>query len=131
MDFQSAVQFTSQALKNAFKGVSDEAQLGLQNCTTCAQVCEQLISHCLSMGGAHAAEKHIRLLIDCANICSTSARFIVRGSDFYSRICSVCAEVCLECAEDCERFGDDEMMKNCAEVCRRCAESCQKLTTRH
>jgi hypothetical protein len=78
------------------------------------------------LGGEHAAADHIRRLIACAEICDTSARFMLLGSDHHARTCGVCAEVCAACAADCDRLSDDEMMQRCADVCRRCAESCRQ-----
>lgn len=100
----------------------------IEHCLDCHAICLETISHCLEMGGKHAEASHIRLLMDCVQICQTSADFMLRGSDLHGRICGVCAEVCARCAEDCERLaGDDELMRRCAESCRRCAESCRKM----
>ena len=86
------------------------------------------MSHCLALGGKHAEARHIGLLDDCAEICRTSAGFMLRGSEFHPRTCGVCAEVCRACAESCDRLaGDDELMKRCAEMCRRCAQSCERM----
>ena len=98
----------------------------IQMCTECHRVCLETVAHCLRMGGEHAQADHIRLLMDCAEICQTSANFMVRGSELHGRTCGVCAEVCERCAQDCDRFGDD-FMKRCAETCRRCAESCRRM----
>jgi hypothetical protein len=78
------------------------------------------------MGGEYAQPNHIRLLLDCAEICQTNANFMLRGSDLHGLICATCAEVCDRCAGDCDRF-DDAQMKRCAETCRRCAESCREM----
>ena len=83
--------------------------------------------HCLQMGGRHAEAGHLQLLLDCAEICQTSANFMTRGSELHNRTCAVCAEICERCAEDCEQFGDEALMKACAETCRRCAESCRQM----
>jgi hypothetical protein len=99
----------------------------IQNCTECHNVCVETIDHCLRLGGPHAAAGHIRLLLDCAQICATSADFMLRGSDFHPPVCGVCAEVCDRCAESCEQFGDDAQMRRCAGLCRRCAESCRHM----
>ena len=79
------------------------------------------------MGGDHAASSHIRLLIDCADVCQTSAHFMLHVSDHHRKLCEVCAEVCEACAADCARFGDDQVMQQCAEVCRSCAQSCREV----
>jgi hypothetical protein len=100
----------------------------IRNCLDCHRVCLETISHCLGKGGRHADPAHIRLLIDCAQICATSADFMIRGSDLHRLTCGACAEVCDRCAEDCARMADDdEAMRRCADACRRCAESCNRM----
>jgi hypothetical protein len=106
--------------------ISTDMQHCIDICQECHNVCLETVMHCLHMGGEHAEPNHIRLLLDCAEICQTSANFMLRGSDLHGLTCAACAEVCNRCAEDCERF-DDAQMKRCAETCRRCAESCREM----
>ena len=123
---------TSQVLKETFKGKADEVHKCIQSCTSCHQICLQTISYCLEKGGEHASPEHIRILEDCAEICSVSANFMLRGSDLHPTICGACTEACLACAASCEKIADsDEMMKACANICRLCAESCQKMSAHH
>jgi len=131
MDLQSALGSANQVIKTFFKGMTDDMQMCIQNCIQCSQVCEQVLQHCLEKGGMHSELRHIRLLQDCSEICSLSAKFMIRGSEFHTRTCGICAEVCLACALDCERMGEDDMMKACADVCRRCADTCQKMSVAH
>jgi len=106
-----------------------EIQRCISDCMTCHRVCLETIPHALSMGGVHAHPDHIRMLMDCAQICQTSADFMIRGSPLHQRTCGVCAEICDQCANECERIGHDEQMRMCAEVCRRCAEICHQMST--
>lgn len=76
----------------------------------------------------HSEPAHIRLMLDCAEICQTSANFMLRGSDLHASTCGVCAQVCEQCATDCDRMGDDAQMKACADMCRRCAETCRQMS---
>lgn len=99
----------------------------IEACTTCHQVCVETVSYCLQQGGDHAAPEHIRLLLDCGEICQTSANFMVRGSEHHALTCGVCAEICEMCAESCEALGEDAQMQRCAEECRRCAASCREM----
>lgn len=99
----------------------------IANCLECHQTCLETIQYCLTQGGAHAEASHIRLLMDCAAICETSAGFMIRGSELHMRTCSVCAEVSARCADSCEAFSDDETMERCAEICRSCSESCAEM----
>jgi hypothetical protein len=104
----------------------------IDDCTTCHAVCLQTIQHCLGKGGKHAARDHIRLLADCAQICRTSADFMIRGSELHAYTCGACAEICHRCADDCEQMaGDDAEMRRCADQCRRCAESCRQMAHAH
>ncbi len=104
-----------------------DMQQCVDNCTECHATCLRTIQHCLSKGGMHSAQSHIRLMADCAQICRTSADFMLRGSEFHSETCRVCSELCERCAQDCERMADDNMMRQCADLCRRCAESCRQM----
>lgn len=99
----------------------------IANCTDCHRVCLETLSHCLEMGGRHADPAHIRLLMDCAAICRTSADLMIRESPFHPLTCGACAEICARCAEDCARMEDDPAMTLCAEACRHCAESCRAM----
>ena len=100
----------------------------IENCTNCHNICIETAAHCLQMGGKHAEASHIRTLLDCADICATSASFMLRGSDFHKQTCGLCAEVCEQCATSCEQIDpNDEQMRACAEMCRRCAQSCRAM----
>jgi hypothetical protein len=107
--------------------MSQEMQECIQNCLTCHSVCMQTIQHCLRIGGKHAAHTHIRLLMDCAEICQTSANFMLRGSELHQWTCATCAEVCKRCDQECREMGDDRWMLACADACKRCTESCRQM----
>ncbi|MBN9688279.1 MULTISPECIES: four-helix bundle copper-binding protein [unclassified Corallococcus] len=100
----------------------------IDNCTACHRVCLETLADCLKQGGRLAEPGHLRLLMDCADICETSARFMLRGSELHSRTCFACAEVCAACATACEKLGDAGRMKACADACRRCEESCRRMS---
>lgn len=108
----------------ATQGREDEQCI--EQCSTCHDVCTETMMWCLQQGGEHAAPKHIGLLADCAQICHTSADFMLRGSELHHATCGVCAEVCERCADDCEQM-EDEQMQRCAEACRQCAELCRQM----
>ena len=74
----------------------------------------------------HTEPKHFTLMMACAEICRTSAHFMLLGSDLHKLTCRECAEICEQCAADCERVGE---MRECTDACRRCAASCQKMAT--
>jgi hypothetical protein len=105
----------------------DELDECIEACLQCHVVCAMTAQYSLARGGALAEVGHVGLLLDCAEICQTSANFMVRGSPYHSVTCSACAELCRACAEACRAFADDENLAHCAEVCESCAESCERM----
>ena len=105
--------------------LSAEMKACIDACLDCYKAClGTAMHHCLETGGKHTEPKHFRLMSACAEICRTSAHFMLIGSEHHRHVCRECAEICTECANDCERIGD---MDECVEACRRCAESCRKM----
>jgi hypothetical protein len=112
------------------QAMSQEMQRCIQECLNCHAICTTTVTHCLSMGREHASPQHITTLLDCAEICQTSANFMLRGSPLHARTCGVCAEACERCAVECEQMaGGDQQMLDCAAACRRCAESCRQMAS--
>ena len=107
--------------------ISKEMQQCITDCLDCYANCESTVQHCLELGGPHAEPRHIGLLLDCAEICRTSADLMLRGSEHSGHVCGVCADICQACEASCRRVGDDETMRKCADSCRRCAESSQRM----
>lgn len=103
-----------------------DMQQCIQECTTCHQVCVNTMRHCLQKGGSHAQADHIGLA-DCAQICATSADFMLRGSPLHKYTCAACAEACDQCASSCEKMNDDDVMQQCIDACRRCAQICREM----
>ena len=97
----------------------------LENCVLCHRVCFTMATtHCLEVGGEHVAPNHLRLMLLCAEICQTSAKFLMAGAPLHVEICRACATVCRECAEDCSRL---EGMDECVAACRECAQTCERM----
>ena len=110
--------------------MSEEMRRCIQLCQDCHATCIQMISHCLKLGGQHAAPDHIRLLMDCAQICTMTADYMARESLLHDHMCGLCSEICRLCAESCKRVaGDDQSVTQCAELCLRCAESCNRMAS--
>lgn len=96
-------------------------------CTQCHRTClHEATMHCLEEGGKHAEPSHLRLMLNCAEICQTSANFMLSGSKFHHLTCGACAEICSACAQSCEQI---EGMESCAAACRNCAEHCRNMAS--
>jgi hypothetical protein len=128
-DLTTSEGMTSGMQHHMGQGLSPDMQRCIEECLDCHSICLQTVTYCLEMGDKHAEAGHIRLLLDCTEICQTSANFMLRGSKLHGRVCGVCAEVCERCAQSCEQFGDDAQMRACAESCRRCAASCKSMAS--
>lgn len=107
--------------------ISQAMRQCIEECTECHNTCTETVQHSLLVGGDYASPQLIKTLLDCAQICQTSADFLSRGSEYHTGTCAVCAEVCRACERECRRMESDEVMKKCADVCARCAESCEKM----
>lgn len=106
-----------------------EMQECMQECMKCHTVCMETLTYCMQQGGMYATSEMMCMLLDCAEMCQTTANCMMRGSPMCIQMCTVCANVCTQCADMCMQMGEDARMQACAEACRCCAESCQKMTT--
>lgn len=107
---------------------NEDMKACIQNCLLCHQLCEHTLVHCLEKEGLSTERLHLRTLLDCAQICSVSADFMLRSSSLHHATCRTCAEVCFACARSCSSYGgDDEMLRVCASICMQCAESCRRM----
>jgi hypothetical protein len=101
----------------------------IDHCLACHAICERTARHCLAMGGDHASVEHQTTLLDCRQICLTSADFMIRESPMHPEVCRACAIACTRCEDACRRMaGGDTMMLRCADACQVCAESCRKMS---
>lgn len=109
--------------------LDESAKELLASLEQCKEVCLETVMHSLREGGDYVKIDHIRILLDCSEICGASVNFLMRDSDYAGNIIELCADICEECAESCELFDGHEKMKECATVCRSCAEKCREAIT--
>ena len=106
--------------------IESPMQDGINACLDCHSMCFRMATtFCLEKGGRHVEQKHLRLMLNCAELCQTSANFMLSDSPMHGRVCLICAEACEACAKSCEQVGD---MRECVEECLRCAKSCREMT---
>lgn len=103
------------------------AQECQENCENCYRICIQTVVHATRQTDHPLHESHLRLLMDCADICHTCANFLLRGSDMHPPVCRACATICEFCAEFCGEGRGDAQIRLCEQVCLRCSESCAQL----
>src|SRR3954447_26737858 len=109
-----------------FTTPSQDMQSCIDACDYCHRMCLQsAMNHCLETGGEHVEPTHFRLMMNCAEICQTSANFMLSDSNYHAQVCGVCAEICDACAESCDQL---EGIEDCAEACRECAKHCRNMS---
>jgi hypothetical protein len=93
----------------------------------CATMCEHCASACLQEDDVKMLAKCIRLDLDCAEICKTTATLLSRNAEHNPGLMQACIQICKACAEECEKHSHMEHCRECAEICRRCEEVCSGL----
>lgn len=89
-------------------------------CVACHRICLETVHHCLKAGGPRATARHIRSLLDCAELCQTAVRFMFANSAVQSRLCAMCAEACRACETACRDMAEPQDLR-CAEACACCS----------
>ena len=106
--------------------IESPMQEAIDACLNCHSMCLRMATtFCLEQGGRHVEKKHLSLMLNCAELCQTSANFMLSDSPLHGRVCLICAEACEACAKSCEQVGD---MRECVEECQSCAKSCRTMT---
>jgi hypothetical protein len=98
----------------------------------CSEACTSCADACLSEDMVAGLTMCIRLDLDCADICATTARVLTRQTSFDVAIAraqlEACATACMACAAECvTHAGMHEHCRICAEACRRCERACREL----
>ncbi len=99
----------------------------IRECTSCHAVCLHTMTVVLYFDHLATDNSLIRTLKDCAEICQTSADFMLRGSPLHGLTCDACARICDECGDACDQYPENENLRACAESCRSCSASCHEM----
>lgn len=98
----------------------------------CAQACTADADDDLSEPDVAEMVKCIRLCLDCADICTTTAAVTSRRTDYDPNVTGpllqACIAACKSCGDECELHAAIHVhCLVCAEACRRCQRACQDL----
>ncbi len=100
-------------------------------CDDCAQACTACADACLGEDMVGELVKCIRSNLDCADICSTTARVLSRHTGYDANITrtvlTACIQACEACGDECERHSSMQHCAICAEACRRCERACRAV----
>ena len=122
------IQLTSEDARDPSHELEHDAlQESIEECLNCHAVCTMTLQHCLASGGDRTEVNLVGILLDCAEMCQTSANFMLRGSPYHVVTCAACAELCRACEEACRSVAGDEQLAHCADICAACADCCDRM----
>jgi hypothetical protein len=98
---------------------------------SCAQTCTSCADACLAEDMVAELRQCIRLNLDCADVCQTTATLANRrtgsNEEVIGKLLEACVTACRLCGDECARHGSmHEHCRICADACRSCAEACQR-----
>jgi hypothetical protein len=98
----------------------------------CAQACAADADADLSEQNLTEMIKCIRLCLNCADVCTTTAGVVSRQASYDASITrpllEACVATCKSCGDECERHAPHhEHCRICLEACRRCEQACREL----
>lgn len=96
----------------------------LQMVQHCEATCENTEFAVLQMCGAANRTEQLRLLRDCADICTLMAKYLARCSHFSRNLAALCAHICEICGNHCLQHPD-EVSQRCGQTCLHCAQQCR------
>ncbi len=104
----------------------------IQTLGECALTCTICADACLHEEMVQELRRCIRLNLDCAEMCKTTAGALARTGEPDAQVLrallGACQTTCQVCGAECESHAQThEHCRVCAETCRHCAEMCQQL----
>jgi len=114
---------------------SDRRLLCVAACSICAQSCMSFAETTQVRDEEAQLARSIRLAEDCADVCSTTWRFLVRGTDqdvdVTRALVEACAAAARACRTECERHATKSRSSaSCAAACWVCEEACDDLASK-
>jgi len=104
---------------------------GIKTINGCAKICTICADACVGEKDPELT-RCIRLNLDCADICGTTANLLSRQTKTDKVILceqlKACAEACNKCGLECEMHAEKyEHCRICAEICFGCENTCNDL----
>ena len=101
----------------------------LHHLEECAQTCLLCADACLAEDMVADLRRCIRLNLDCADLCRTTAAVLGRqvspDPGVLRAVLEACRAACEACGDECGSHADmHEHCRVCAEACQRCEQAC-------
>lgn len=100
--------------------------------TSCADTCTACADACLAEDKVADLRRCIRLNLDCADACRSTAAMLLRQTEpdvaVLRAAVEACEQACRSCGDECDKHAEmHEHCRVCAEACRQCADACRQL----
>ena len=109
-------------------GISLRMRRCIEATSDCYTVCTETLNYRLNGGADIPDPEHVRLLIDCCEVCQTTQNSLLRASELGTMLSAVTVEACEKVSESLRAIdGSDEQLEHCADVCDETADCCREL----
>ena len=107
----------------------------LHHLEECAQTCSLCADACLAEDMVADLRRCIRLNLDCADLCRTTAAVLGRQVEpdtaTIRALLEACRAACAACVNECASHADmHEHCRVCSEACQRCEQACSRALER-
>jgi hypothetical protein len=101
----------------------------VDECLACGASCTACADASLSEDDVEEMRASIRLCLDCADLCDTTKRIVLRQTaldvHLLGAVVRACAVACRVCAAECEKHAaHHEHCRLSAQACERCEAAC-------
>ena len=98
----------------------------------CAQACTADADADLGDGELASMIACVRLCLDCADVCTATARVVSRQTAHEPAVLrpllQACAAICARCGDECQMHAHTHAhCRICQDACRRCEQACRDL----
>jgi hypothetical protein len=129
------MSYASQLLESYPRSFNVDAEVltaAIDALTDCAQACTADADDDLSEPNVAELVKCIRLCLDCADICTTTAGVASRQTDYDANVTrpllEACIASCKSCGDECRNHAAMHAhCRVCEQACRRCEQACRQL----
>jgi hypothetical protein len=104
----------------------------MQDCIEACSACEQACTMCADNAMADGMIKCVSMCMDCADVCNTMMRMMMRPSGFdmaaMKAMLTACIAMCSACADECGNHAEmSETCRMCAMACDACMKACEAM----
>ena len=106
----------------------------MQECIEACSACQQACTMCADNSMADGMMKCASMCTDCADVCNTMMRMMMRPTGFdmasMQAMLQACMTMCAACSDECGNHSEmSETCRMCAMACDACRAACEAMLT--